>query len=230
VTGLSIRTRVTAWNVAMVALVLIAAGTAVRYVVRERLTEATDRNLREHAQRLLEPFSRFGPPHGGSPSAPGQAWAPADFAEGGPPGPPGPMQWLPPGALFTRRFHDAVSLRIFGRDGGDLQDGKRVGPWDAQGFATALLPKPTARSVVAEGEELRVFSQPAERDRHLDGVIQAAEPLAPTQRALAQLTQTLLLLLPVALFLAAAGGAFLTARALRPVRDLTNTARRIKAD
>jgi signal transduction histidine kinase len=58
-------------------------------------------------------------------------------------------------------------------------------------------------------------------------VIQVVEPMAPTRKALDELTRTLVILVPIALALAALGGAFLTRRALQPIREITRTATQI---
>lgn len=58
---------------------------------------------------------------------------------------------------------------------------------------------------------------------------QTSESLAPVRQQLAQLTRTLWALLPLALGVAALGGLFLTDRALRPVRAVTEAAARIGA-
>ena len=60
-------------------------------------------------------------------------------------------------------------------------------------------------------------------------VIQEAESLEPVRREVRELTGELLTLLPFGLLAAAAGGMFLTSRALRPVEDLRRAAESIEA-
>ena len=74
--------------------------------------------------------------------------------------------------------------------------------------------------MAVNGDELRVLTHPAPPV----GIVQAAYPLAETNRALAGLDRALLLLIPVALLGAGAGGALLTARVLRPVERMTRAA------
>jgi signal transduction histidine kinase len=73
----------------------------------------------------------------------------------------------------------------------------------------------------------RILSFPMIDRGELVAVAQIPHPLADTYRALNGLARTLLTLIPVALLIAAVGGAFLTDRALRPVRQISETAGRI---
>jgi heavy metal sensor kinase len=67
------------------------------------------------------------------------------------------------------------------------------------------------------------------RDGQTIGVVQLALPLTGMYNDLARLSGTLLMLFPLALLVAALGGAFLTDRALRPVRHVTQAAAQIGA-
>ena len=60
-----------------------------------------------------------------------------------------------------------------------------------------------------------------------DRVLQAAYPLTDVNRAIAGMDRALLLLIPVALLGAGLGGALLTDRVLRPVRQVTQAAARM---
>jgi signal transduction histidine kinase len=68
-----------------------------------------------------------------------------------------------------------------------------------------------------------------DEQRRINGVLQAARPLTEVEWAIGQLTRTLLTFIPFGLLVAGAGGAFLTSRALRPVRHITQAASRIEA-
>ena len=61
-------------------------------------------------------------------------------------------------------------------------------------------------------------------------IIQVAAPLARTREALSRYLTTLLALVPVAVGLAAAGGAVIASRALQPVREMSRAARQITAE
>src|SRR5205823_11336355 len=91
------------------------------------------------------------------------------------------------------------------------------------------------------GTPMRVLSMPIERqgshERHrservggrVEEVLQLAYPLDGVLREIDALTSTLLALVPFGLLAAGLGGAFLTGRALRPVREIAGTAARLGA-
>jgi len=76
---------------------------------------------------------------------------------------------------------------------------------------------------------VRVLSMPIERRGKIDEVVQLAYPLDGVLREICKLTSTLLALVPFGLLAAGLGGAFLTDRALRPVREIAGTAARLGA-
>jgi heavy metal sensor kinase len=81
---------------------------------------------------------------------------------------------------------------------------------------------------------MRVLSTPIESavpgtGGKVDRVLQVAYPLGSVQREIDALTSTLLALVPFGLLAAGLGGAFLTGRALRPVREIAGTAARLGA-
>ena len=76
---------------------------------------------------------------------------------------------------------------------------------------------------------VRVLSMPVERRGKVDEVLQLAYPLDGVLREINALTSTLLALAPFGLLAAGLGGAFLTDRALHPVREIAGTAARLGA-
>jgi heavy metal sensor kinase len=74
---------------------------------------------------------------------------------------------------------------------------------------------------------MRVLSMPIERRGRVDYVLQLAYPLDGVLREIDELTSTLLALVPFGLLAAGLGGALLTSRALRPVREIAETAARL---
>ncbi|MGC4042698.1 MAG: HAMP domain-containing sensor histidine kinase [Armatimonas sp.] len=60
-------------------------------------------------------------------------------------------------------------------------------------------------------------------------IFQGSESLEATNIAVAQFTRSLLTMIPIAMFMAAVGGLFLTNRALRPIKEATEAAGRISA-
>ena len=199
----SVRDRLTAWNVGVVACVLIISGLAVRYLLSEGLTRALDRDLDRQSQfwtGFLNRIPRIGPP----PERVGRS------SSTRPAGPNGATPFRP---------------RLLDRNG---QDFWRAGPWDRAAFAESLRGARLYRTITVNGQELRLLSLPGERRGRIEGVIQIVEPLDATLTALDELTRALVVLIPVALALAALGGAFLTRRALQPIREITQTASRIE--
>jgi len=79
------------------------------------------------------------------------------------------------------------------------------------------------------GGPFRLLTVPVHRSGRSVEIIQVSAPLARTRGALTRYLTTLLTLLPVAVGLAAAGGAVLARRALSPVRGMSETARQITA-
>jgi heavy metal sensor kinase len=106
------------------------------------------------------------------------------------------------------------------------------GPWDPATFALAARQGRRTYSTIEVGDEtMRVLSLPLRgKNGQIEAVLQAARPLADLNFAIGRLTRTLLTFVPIALLIAAAGGAFLTDRILRPVRHITQAASRIGAE
>jgi heavy metal sensor kinase len=80
------------------------------------------------------------------------------------------------------------------------------------------------------GGPVRLLTVPVLREGRRVEIIQVSAPLTRTREALSGYLTTLLALVPVAVTLAAAGGAVITGRALRPVREMSRTARQITAE
>jgi heavy metal sensor kinase len=238
----SVRMRLALWNVGVLALVLALFGAALRYTNQVRLTAAVDRELLGHAMRLLDgpprrgrmrppppPFSRFDErrwePHSamgeGGQGVPfgrrGESWGERGRGgrrHGG--GPPPPMESF----VFPPRVLD--------RDGRSLRPGAS-GPWDREAFTRALRGQQVYSTASALNEPIRVLSVPVRRNGQVAMVVQLVLPLSGVYDELGRLTRTQLTLIPLALLAAALGGAFLTERALRPVRHVTHAAAQIGA-
>lgn len=207
----SVRARLTAWNVGVVALVLILSGMAVRYLLQASLTTAVEANLVRFGERAARIYPTLLLPK-----------PPSEY-----PRTTDPPRKPPQSSLVTG---PDLRPRVLDRTGQDYRPEGTVGPWDTQAFHRALRGERVFSTIMSEGEPLRVYSLPGVKDGQIQGVIQAVEPLAPTQLALNQLTKILLVLIPAGLLLAALGGAFLTGRALRPVREIAEAASEIQAE
>lgn len=84
--------------------------------------------------------------------------------------------------------------------------------------------------VVADEMPLRLYTMGIVSRSETIGVVQVSMPLEELEMLLDSLTFTLLLLMPVGLLLAAAGGLFLTNRALKPVGQIAEAASQLKAE
>ena len=209
----SVRRRLTVWNVGVLACVLLALGVVFRYRLQADSIAAMDRHLSGVAHEVARRVSGPRPPFGGPPfGPPPQGW---------PPGPPPPDAG--PGGLrrFRPRVLDAQGHSLFPHDTDP--------PWNGNAYRRALRGGEGAVFAMDGGEPIRVYSLPLRRGARVYGVVQTAGSLAPLREAVAQMTRTLLALIPLALIVTAGGGAFLTGRALRPVREITEAAERMEA-
>src|SRR5206468_1587925 len=105
-------------------------------------------------------------------------------------------------------------------DGRSMIPGGDDEAWDADTMELSLAGHEIYSTVLVDNEELRVFSAPLWGLGGIEGVVQVAHPLAEQKRLNEGLVRTLLMLVPLTLLVAALGGAFLTDRALRPVRQI----------
>jgi heavy metal sensor kinase len=97
-------------------------------------------------------------------------------------------------------------------------------------FTRAVAGETIYTTLTINGMNLRVLSRPLMRQGQIAGVIQAARPLTELHSLVGGLARTLLMLVPLALLAAGLVGAFLTERALRPVRQITVAAEALGAE
>ena len=214
----TVRLRMTLWNVAVLALILGAMGGVVRYKVQADLFATVDRTLAERAHEAGHLYA-LGPPlalrNAHTTVRPKLLDPMVASAEGS------FIGSTRPGAL------PPLLPRIIPRDraGRDHWDE----PWDRHSFVRSLAGRTVYSTVRDHGTPTRVLSMPIERRGKVDEVLQLAFPLDGVLREIKALTSTLLALGPLALLAAGLGGAFLTGRALRPVREIAETAARLGA-
>jgi signal transduction histidine kinase len=205
----------TLWNVAVLALILGALGGVVRYRVQADRFATVDRTLAERAHeagRRLAPDS----PAGGRNTSQSRLLAPMTSAAEG-----SFVGSTRPGAL------PPLQPRILPRDRAGREHWDK--PWDRHAYARSLAGRTVYSTVWDGGTPTRILSIPIERRGRVEEVIQLAYPLDGVLAEIDALTSTLLALVPFGLLAAGLGGAFLTGRALRPVREIAGTAARLGA-
>ena len=222
----TVRLRMTLWNVAVLALILGVLGGVMRYTVQADLFATVDRTLAERAHEAGRLYA-IGPPYAGrNTRAAGQSRL-LD-----------PMDAAAEGSLIgsNPRTLPPIRPRVIPRDparGPDAARGEE--PWDRHAYVRSLAGQTVFSTVWKRGapagrlSPVRVLSMPIERRGKVDRVLQLAYPLDGVLREIDRLTSTLLALVPFGLFAAGMGGAFLTGRALRPVREIAGTAARLGA-
>jgi heavy metal sensor kinase len=210
----TVRLRMTLWNVAVLALILGAMGGVVRYTVQADRFAMVDRTLAERAHADRPIAERDAPVILTSPTEvrsklldPMTAPAEGSYA--------GSRRALPP-------LQPRVLFRQPTAHPGEP-------PWDRDAYVRSLAGRTVYSTVWDRGIPIRVLSMPIEREGKVDRVLQLAYPLDGVRREIDALTSTLLALVPFGLLAAGLGGAFLTGRALRPIRDMAETASRVGA-
>jgi len=207
----SVRTRLALWNVGVLALVLVVLGTAFRLRMQVIGVAEADHRLAGMAQEFERMADRPPPPPPGGSK---------------PPGPPPPRhRHGGPHDRFRPRLIDLSGHSLFGPP----EERHSESPWDARTYALAKQGQQTFSTIQVGSEPLRVLSVPLRRDGQIIGVGQIADTLGPLGHEVDRMTRSLLALIPLALLVAGLGGAFLTDRALRPVRQMSQAASRIEA-
>jgi signal transduction histidine kinase len=247
----SVHTRLILWNALALVLIFAVLGLVLRYSLQALLLSSVDRELRARIQPALE--GRPLPPGPGIP--PEGTTAGGTLGADRPPGrlqdgPPNGDRLLPPLAEFPRAkgfgfhppnemprrpsggsdSHDAVFRPRFLNPQGQVIDPQDVSePWDATAFTAATQGGPVYSTIMVNNEPVRILSHRYPDSGALLGIVQAPYPLTDVYRALSGVNRVLLLLLPLALLTAGFGSAWLTDRALHPVRRITQAAERIGA-
>ncbi len=228
----SVRRRLTVWNVGVLACVLLVLGAVFRYRLQADSIAAMDRHLSGVAREIAQRLPAQGPPY--APGPHGWPLGPPLFAPHGSAPPTrhalaprganaGASQDNAPGGL--RRYRP----RVLGTQGRSLFPNDTNPAWSLASYQRALRGEESAVFATDAGEPIRVYSLPLRRGGRIYGVVQTANSLAPLRAAVGQMTRTLLTLIPLALLVTAFGGAFLTGRALRPVREITEAAEQMEA-
>lgn len=216
-----------------VSLILALLGSIIQYTVQTNLMHSVDRDLVAKARppfRGRPPGGLFGmlfrrdpPPPSAEPS---RAVAPNRNGEA-----PNPSRTAGNENGTDEDPHPAIEFRprFIDLDGKSFSPFREEVPWDRTGYGIALNGSSNYRTVLVNEEPVRIYSRPLYDNGTLIGVIQVPYSLVEVNRAIAGMRRTLLTLIPAALLLAGIGGALLTDRALRPVRQIVQTAEQIGA-
>ncbi|MCE5197398.1 MAG: ATP-binding protein [Armatimonadota bacterium] len=211
----SIRTRLTLWNICVMALILLLLSVALRYSIQSYLMSAADHELVHRAHRtagfaarnskeFVEDFRKM-------------AQIQRDMGHS--------AHFKRQPLRFSRAFNRAGQQTD--PFGAILKTNEK--PWDRKLFIQSLVGKTGFSTIKVDDELTRVYSQPLLRNGEISGVVQAAYPLTELMRFLGGFTVVLAVFFPFALLTAGLGGMFLTTRWLRPVREITHTAEEISA-
>jgi heavy metal sensor kinase len=136
--------------------------------------------------------------------------------------------------LLGSRFYDAFFRLVDPHGGPELapaQIGRPALPLSEVARRRAADGRLTFETVRLAGEEpIRLLTMPILRDGHLVHLVQVGTSLRRTEQALLRYLETLLVLVPLGLVLATAGGMAIAGAALKPIGDISRTARRITAE
>jgi heavy metal sensor kinase len=103
-------------------------------------------------------------------------------------------------------------------------------PVSPQAHAKAMKGIRTLETVEQGPEQLRILTMPIVERGRVVRIIQVGSSLARSQGLLRRYVETLVILIPLGVGLAAAGGAVIARKALRPVDEMAAAARRITAE
>ncbi len=206
-----IRLRLTAWYVAVLALILLATGAGLYVAIYEELFNLTDSEVRQAAEFAA---SNYIPYLYGEFSEHGKA---EDDDE--------PLAltilWTYIETPAAGSINSNPNLTFF-PDRASLDKARRLG----RPIHTTLK-----RTVGGRRETVRLYTLPVYTSggRYL-GVVQAGKPITPLLEMFRQLFLTILLAMGMGLILATGGGLFLADRALVPIRQAFRRQREFVAD
>lgn len=219
----TVRGRLTLFTVAVVGAILALMGLFVRFQVQNNLIAEIDRQLSEDVSRV-----KTGPIE------------PSEIAFPTP---------LPKADQITLRHSIAerqdTMMQILRSQGGDVRlEARWTAPRlipvatddivpraeDPEGVVLARKGLPVRRDFSLKGLPMRSMTAPVRRDGKLIAFVQAIRPLTPVRNQMANLDRALATSIPVAILLAAIGGALLVGSSMRPLRKMTDSARSLDRD
>jgi signal transduction histidine kinase len=221
----TVRARLTLWNVLTLGLVLVILAGVLRTITGSNLLSSVDVDLRQRSIRHVAYWANV-------PSASHETHAPERIEKdpqlamrrtfGG----MAPEIVRPGGSWRT-----PVAERVFDLNGvQSFPTYHGQPPWDLDAFRRAVQGQAGFSMARSESVPLRIYSAPLRRKSgEMAGVVQIASGMEHLETAMGNLDRALLMLLPLGLIAAWFSGMFLTGRALRPVRRITQAAGRIGA-
>ena len=204
----TIKFKLTLWYVVILGIILSAFSFFLYFTLADSLYKGVDNKIKTMAEIVASSSNQ---PFGAGPSL-------ADLDR-----------------IMTERF----GVRPLGRYIQILDESGRIGgsstnirdikiPLNFPTLKAASKGQTTFETVqVKEKYPLRVVTMPIMVDTRMVGIVQVGSSLEGVEDALHQLLLILLIAVPAALLFASAGGLFLANKALRPVDEITQTARRI---
>jgi signal transduction histidine kinase len=208
----SVRVRLALWNLLVFTLVMVGAGLLLRTQLKANLEDWLDQEMVARARPLLGPKpipSRL------LPSLARERDRSRERDERG----GSSVEMAPP--IYDANGRNLLNNTV-APDPEAVRDAAREG---TPRFTTRTL----APSPGEPAEPFRVYTVPVRENGALVAVVQNAVRLTPLREEVDNVTRTLLTILPAALLLVMIGAAFLTDRALRPVRAVTDAAAAIQA-
>jgi len=204
-----IRTRLTLWYTAILFAILVVISALSYSLLRWSLTQDLDASLLTVGQIIRD-----------------VGWEPTDTPLGG--------AAAAVREILGPEFYDKF-FRLVDPDGQPRARATSfagaIPPLSATAQRNAMRGQHTIETVhLAGGEPARVLTVPVSRDGQLMHIVQVGIPLERSQQTLTRYLQTLLVLIPVGLALAATGGALTARAALARLDAISRTARRIGAE
>lgn len=222
----TVRGRLTLFTVAVVAALLAAMGLFVRFNVQANLVAEIDRQLREDTASVKTgPFS----PPDNLPVA-----LPKDFDQ-----------------LKVRHIaadrHETMMQILRGKTGDVRLEAKWTAPRllpategdpanmalppnDPEGVRLARREGSRFHDYVSKDGPMRSLTSPVMKDGQLAAFVQAIRPMTAVRNQMATLDRALSAAIPLAILLAALGGTVLVGSSMRPLRRMTEAARRLDRD
>lgn len=228
----SVRLRITLWNVAALAAILIVFGAGFRWALGNLLVRSVDDAMEGQIATLARRWAKV-------PAARKQTLL--FLLRAGP-----AVQRMGIFADSQKEIGDSAALLLGGAapegvpaypwqlldtKGNDYLKGKPVKPWDSSAYQESLRGKTRhTTSRLPSGDTIRICSYPIRADDgSIEAVAQTVRSLQPTTQMLRATDRLLLEFLPIALLASGLIGTLLTGQALAPVGKLSTTLARIGA-